>query len=141
VRTRARSGTRCRHADARRRRLSARGRPSLRHLRALLPVDTLKIDKSFVDGIAGDESDAAILESVVHLARHLGVEAVAEGVETAAHAERLRGFGCALAQGYHFARPMTPDAVRRMLDDQSAAARLSAARCDTLAPVTGSRRR
>ena len=91
------------------------GHASLRHLRQLLPVDTLKIDKSFVDGIMSDEEDSAIVEAVVRLAHSLGLEAVAEGVEDADQAERLTGMLCQAAQGYHFARPQPADEVARLL--------------------------
>ena len=92
------------------------GHASLRQLRALLPVDTLKIDKSFVDGITDDADDAAIVEGVVRLAHSLGLQAVAEGVETAEQVAMLRSFSCQIGQGYHFARPAEPDAIARMLD-------------------------
>jgi diguanylate cyclase (GGDEF)-like protein/PAS domain S-box-containing protein len=98
------------------------GHASLRHLRELLPVDTLKIDKSFVDGITSDADDAAIVEGVVRLAHSLGLEAVAEGVETADQLELLRSWSCQLGQGYHFARPVDPDGFARLLFEASAAA-------------------
>ena len=91
------------------------GHASLRHLRQLLPVDTLKIDKSFVDGVVDDPEDAAIVEAVVRLAAGLGLECVAEGVEHAAQADVLADIGCHAAQGFHFARPMAPDAVAGLL--------------------------
>jgi EAL domain-containing protein (putative c-di-GMP-specific phosphodiesterase class I) len=91
------------------------GHASLRQLRALLPVDTLKIDKSFVDGITEDADDAAIVEGVVRLAHSLGLHAVAEGVETAEQVAMLRAWSCQTGQGYHFARPGDPDDVARML--------------------------
>jgi diguanylate cyclase len=78
-------------------------------------VDTLKIDKSFVDGITGDAADAAIVHGVVRLADSLGMRAVAEGVETAEQAALLAGWGCSSAQGYHFARPMAPDDLVALL--------------------------
>ena len=92
------------------------GHASLRQLRALLPVDTLKIDKSFVDGITDEPDDAAIVEGVVRLAHSLGLQAVAEGVETAEQVAMLRSFSCQIGQGYHFAKPAEPDAIARMLD-------------------------
>ena len=95
------------------------GHASLRQLRALLPVDTLKIDKSFVDGIADDADDAAIVEGVVRLAHSLGLQAVAEGVETAEQVAMLRSWSCQTGQGYHFARPAEPDEIARMLDRPS----------------------
>jgi diguanylate cyclase (GGDEF)-like protein/PAS domain S-box-containing protein len=91
------------------------GHASLRQLRALLPVDTLKIDKSFVDGITKDADDAAIVEGVVRLAHSLGLQAVAEGVETAEQVAMLRGFSCQTGQGYHFARPAGADEIALML--------------------------
>ncbi|HEY3021441.1 MAG TPA: EAL domain-containing protein [Solirubrobacteraceae bacterium] len=91
------------------------GHASLRHLRQLLPVDTLKIDKSFVDGILSDEEDSAIVEAVVRLAHSLGLEAVAEGVEHPQQAERLSGMDCQAAQGYHFARPLPAGEIGRLL--------------------------
>jgi diguanylate cyclase len=91
------------------------GHASLRHLRQLLPVDILKIDKSFVDGVVEDSEDTAIVSAVVRLADGLGLECVAEGVEDAAQAEVLTGLGCTTAQGYHFARPMPAPALRELL--------------------------
>ncbi|HEU4657126.1 MAG TPA: EAL domain-containing protein [Capillimicrobium sp.] len=91
------------------------GHASLSHLRQLLPVDTLKIDKSFVDGIVEDAEDSAIVEGVVRLAHSLGLEVVAEGVETAAQAERLQTMACQSAQGFLFARPLAPDALGELL--------------------------
>jgi diguanylate cyclase (GGDEF)-like protein len=98
------------------------GHASLRQLRELLPVDTLKIDKSFVDGIATDADDAAIVEGVVRLAHSLGLQAVAEGVETAEQLAMLRAWSCQAGQGYHFARPADPDGIARLLADAQAAA-------------------
>ncbi|MEA2253452.1 MAG: hypothetical protein QOG70_3694 [Solirubrobacteraceae bacterium] len=91
------------------------GHASLRHLRALLPVDTLKIDKTFVDGIAHDVDDAAIVEGVVRLAHSLGLHAVAEGVETAEQAALLRAWRCQSGQGYHWARPVAPAEIAALL--------------------------
>jgi len=91
------------------------GHASLRQLRALLPVDTLKIDKSFVDGITKDADDAAIVEGVVRLAHSLGLQAVAEGVETAEQVAVLRAWSCQTGQGYHFARPAGPEEIAQML--------------------------
>jgi diguanylate cyclase (GGDEF)-like protein/PAS domain S-box-containing protein len=91
------------------------GHASLRHLRRLLPVDALKIDKSFVDGVVDDAADAAIVEAVVRLAGGLGLECVAEGVEDAAQADVLTAIGCHTAQGFLFARPMAPEGVAELL--------------------------
>jgi diguanylate cyclase (GGDEF)-like protein/PAS domain S-box-containing protein len=97
------------------------GHASLRRLRSLLPVDTLKIDKSFVDGIAEDADDAAIVEGVVRLAHSLGLHAVAEGVETAEQAAILDAWSCQTGQGYHFAKPCGPDEIARLLTAPEAA--------------------
>jgi diguanylate cyclase (GGDEF)-like protein/PAS domain S-box-containing protein len=91
------------------------GHASLRRLRSLLPVDTLKIDKSFVDGITDDADDAAIVEGVVRLAHSLGLHAVAEGVETAEQVAMLRAWSCQTGQGYHFARPCPPAEIAALL--------------------------
>src|SRR5215213_5012420 len=92
------------------------GHASLKQLKQLLPVDILKIDKSFVDGLTTDIEDRAIIEAVIILAGSLGLDTVAEGVEDAGQADALRDLHCQLAQGYHFSRPVTPDAISALLD-------------------------
>jgi diguanylate cyclase (GGDEF)-like protein/PAS domain S-box-containing protein len=84
------------------------GYSSLLYLRGF-PIDILKIDRSFVAGMEEGDADAAIVEGVLGLAHALGLEAVAEGVETPAQADRLRGLGCELGQGYLWSPPMAPD--------------------------------
>ena len=91
------------------------GYSSLGQLTALLPVDTLKIDKTFVDGVTVGGEDQAIVDAVLRLADALGLQAVAEGVETAEQAGALRELECGVAQGFHFARPVAPSAVTRLL--------------------------
>ncbi|MET0604579.1 MAG: EAL domain-containing protein [Baekduia sp.] len=88
------------------------GHASLRHLRQLLPVDIVKIDKSFVDDVVDDPADAAIVGAVVRLAAGLCLECVAEGVESAEQAAKLEALGCDVGQGYFFARPLTAEALR-----------------------------
>ena len=97
------------------------GYSSLMHLKQLLPVDVLKIDKSFVDGLVERPEDRAIVEAVVRLATALDVEAIAEGVESAGQADALRSLSCGFAQGFHFARPGDPADVRALLAAQLAA--------------------
>ncbi len=80
------------------------GFASLSHLRAL-PVDTLKIDRSFISHIAEENGDAAIVSAIVKLGGALGIKVVAEGIETEAQADVLRSFGCEFAQGYFFGMP------------------------------------
>jgi diguanylate cyclase (GGDEF)-like protein len=84
-------------------------------LRALqhFPVDVVKIDRSFVDPIERDPQEAAIVAAVISLSHALGLRTVAEGIETIAQVDRLRGLGCDLAQGFHFAKPGPPGDVRR----------------------------
>ncbi|MEY6433400.1 PAS domain S-box protein [Thioalkalicoccus limnaeus] len=84
------------------------GYSSLAYLRRL-PLQQLKIDKSFVDDILSDANCQAIAGAIVALGHSLDLEVVAEGVETAEQADYLRSADCDLAQGYHFARPMPPD--------------------------------
>ena len=81
------------------------GYSSLAYLKRL-PVQELKIDKSFVMGMAADDSDAKIVRSTIDLAHNLGLSVVAEGVETEAHLMALRALHCDEAQGYHISRPM-----------------------------------
>jgi diguanylate cyclase (GGDEF)-like protein/PAS domain S-box-containing protein len=75
------------------------------------PIDALKIDRSFVDGLGHDAEDDAIVTAVLSMGRALGLEVVAEGVETREQARHLQSLGCTLAQGFLFARPLTPEAV------------------------------
>jgi EAL domain-containing protein (putative c-di-GMP-specific phosphodiesterase class I) len=82
-----------------------------------LPIDVLKIDRSFVDGLGTEAGDTAITEAVVAMSRALSLEVVAEGVETAAQAEKLARLGCGCAQGFHFSRPVAADEITRMLAD------------------------
>ncbi len=81
------------------------GYSSLAYLK-LLPVDELKIDRSFVADMVTDPSSHALVASAVDLAHNLGLTVVAEGVEDAPTAGALRALGCDTAQGYHFARPV-----------------------------------
>ena len=85
------------------------GYSSLGYLKRL-PVDELKIDKSFVMGMATDEGDAQIVRSTIDLAHNLGLTVVAEGVETAAILVRLQSLSCDEAQGYYISKPMPIDA-------------------------------
>lgn len=85
------------------------GHTSLRYLRDI-PADELKIDKSFVMKMQMEKADRAVVEQAVSLGHAFGLEVVAEGVESEAVAEELAAMGCDYAQGYHFARPLAPDA-------------------------------
>ncbi len=86
------------------------GYSSLRYLRSL-NADTLKIDREFVQDLGRDEKTTAIVQFLMNLSLRLDVEVIAEGVEAAEQAEILRDLGCAMAQGYHFARPVPADTL------------------------------
>lgn len=80
-----------------------------------LPITTLKIDKSFIDNITHDRTNAAITQTIVWLARNCGLEVVAEGVETEEQAEHLAALDVEIGQGYLFGRPMTERGFLRWL--------------------------
>ncbi len=88
-----------------------------------LPIDVVKIDQTFVAGLTTDDAAVAIVRSVLGLARDLGIEVVAEGVETTEQAQLLRGLGCRRAQGYLFGRAVPIDELARSLGAQHADAR------------------
>jgi diguanylate cyclase (GGDEF)-like protein/PAS domain S-box-containing protein len=90
------------------------GYATLDHLRRF-PVDTVKIDRSFVRHMTASAGDREIVSSTIHLARRLGLTTVAEGVETPAQAALLDEMGCDQLQGYLLGRPMTLDALRAHL--------------------------
>ena len=92
------------------------GFSSLSHLKRL-PVDEIKIDRSFVSSMLQDPDDAAIVRSVVELARNLGLSCVAEGVEDEPTYEALRLLGCDIAQGYLLAAPMPVADLPRWIDE------------------------
>jgi EAL domain-containing protein (putative c-di-GMP-specific phosphodiesterase class I) len=81
------------------------GYSSLAYLKRF-PVDMLKVDKSFVDGLGENLEDTAIVKAVINLAHALGLRTVAEGVETTGQLDQLRALGCELGQGYYFSRPL-----------------------------------
>jgi diguanylate cyclase (GGDEF)-like protein/PAS domain S-box-containing protein len=83
----------------------------LRHF----PVDMIKVDRSFIQGVEEETKDAAITANLVTLAHALGVVAIAEGIESGGQLAALRNLGCDLAQGFLFARPLPADEVRALL--------------------------
>ena len=85
------------------------GYSSMAYLK-LLPVDELKIDRSFVSNIATDPTNAMLVQSTIDLGHNLGLSVTAEGVEDAETLAVLRALSCDVAQGYYFARPLTPEA-------------------------------
>jgi EAL domain-containing protein (putative c-di-GMP-specific phosphodiesterase class I) len=80
-----------------------------------LPIDVLKIDRSFVSEMMVNKDKRAIVRTVLSLARALGMKTTAEGIESSEISEVLRRLGCSVGQGYYFARPMTSDAAYAFL--------------------------
>jgi sensor c-di-GMP phosphodiesterase-like protein len=80
-----------------------------------VPVDVIKIDKSFVDRLGPDDVGTGIVEGILHIAKRLGIRVVAEGIETLAQADLLLERGCLLGQGYLYAKAMPPDEIAVLL--------------------------
>ena len=79
------------------------------------PLDTLKIDRSFIQGMNQSQKRLRIVESTINLAHTLGMNVVAEGIETQEQLETLRRFGCESGQGYLFSRPVCPAKIDGLL--------------------------
>ncbi|MFZ0172590.1 MAG: EAL domain-containing protein [Acidimicrobiales bacterium] len=90
------------------------GYSSLSHLRHF-PVDTIKVDKSFVDGVCGVTEEATLTRAVLAIGEEFCLQVVAEGVETEDQDNELRRLGCRYGQGYLYARPMGPEAIDDLL--------------------------
>lgn len=97
------------------------GYSSLSYLKRL-PVDILKIDQSFVRDITVDPGDAAIVDTIIAMTRHLGLAVIAEGVEKVEELDFLAAKGCASYQGFYFHRPMSFEALQALLSEQGAQA-------------------
>ncbi|MBI2509344.1 MAG: EAL domain-containing protein [Betaproteobacteria bacterium] len=82
---------------------------------ARFPLDMVKIDRSFINGMAGGAQDMAIVTTIIALAHSLNLRAVAEGVETGEQAQLLKLLKCDEAQGYLFSKPLPPDQVEPLL--------------------------
>jgi diguanylate cyclase (GGDEF)-like protein len=80
-----------------------------------LPIDSLKIDRLYVNGLGSDTEDTAIVHATVAFAKALGLNVIAEGIESDEQLTRLKELGCELGQGYHFARPLPSDEAARFL--------------------------
>jgi EAL domain-containing protein (putative c-di-GMP-specific phosphodiesterase class I) len=91
------------------------GYSSLAYLKRF-PVDVLKIDRAFVSGLDHGDHDSAIVQTVVSLARALGLRTTAEGIEEHSQWARLEELGCDQGQGFVFSRPLRPEAVPTFLD-------------------------
>ncbi len=77
------------------------------------PLDTLKIDRSFMGRLDRDTEDTAIIRAIITLAHSLGLQVTGEGVETAAQLDRLSTLGCNFVQGYYFSRPLPTPAIEQ----------------------------
>ncbi|RKZ98548.1 MAG: hypothetical protein DRQ43_01330 [Gammaproteobacteria bacterium] len=93
------------------------GYSSLSHLKHL-PVNTLKIDRSFIADVLQNEEDKSIVKSILALAKNLGLKTVAEGVETKEQLDFLKEHGCELVQGYYFAKPLSIEDIEAFVEKQ-----------------------
>lgn len=93
------------------------GQSSLSHLRSF-PIQTIKIDREFIDGIHSDTNDANLVSAIISLGHDLKMQVIAEGVETRQQLDFLEQRGCHLIQGFFFAGPMKADAYLRFLEKQ-----------------------
>ena len=96
------------------------GYSSLNYIRRL-PIDVLKIDRAFIADIGESAEVAALTETILGLARIIGVTVVAEGIETEAQLAEVTRLGCDLGQGYLFLRPVDADEIERVVVEQVAA--------------------
>ncbi|MDP9260153.1 MAG: bifunctional diguanylate cyclase/phosphodiesterase, partial [Actinomycetota bacterium] len=81
------------------------------------PIDTLKIDRSLIADMERDTHGPAIVDAALTMARGLGLQVVAEGIETSIHVSALRALGCKLGQGYYYSRPLPPEELSLLLGD------------------------
>jgi EAL domain-containing protein (putative c-di-GMP-specific phosphodiesterase class I) len=95
------------------------GNSSLGYLKRL-PINVLKIDKSFVIQMQASDDDAVIVRSTIDLGHNLGLKVIAEGVETIATWGQLRKLGCDVAQGYYLSRPVPPAEIPRLISGEHA---------------------
>jgi len=95
------------------------GYSSLSYLHRL-PIDTLKVDRSFIQRVDSDGEQLAIVRTIITLAWNLGMEVVAEGVETPKQLSQLRALRCEYAQGYLFSQPLNVEAIEALLSQESA---------------------
>jgi EAL domain-containing protein (putative c-di-GMP-specific phosphodiesterase class I) len=94
------------------------GFSSLSYLKKL-PIDTLKIDKSFIDTVLTDSATRIITESIINMVKTLGFESVAEGVEEENQYDYLQVIGCDIIQGYYFGKPLPVEGIEKILDSLS----------------------
>ncbi len=100
------------------------GFSSLSYLKKL-PIDTLKIDKSFIDTVMTDSATRVITEAIINMVKSLGFESIAEGVEEEQQYNYLHAIGCDVIQGYLFGKPLSPEELETVLSESPVAARIS----------------
>lgn len=100
------------------------GFSSLSYLKKL-PIDTLKIDKSFIDTVMTDSATRVITEAIINMVKSLGFESIAEGVEEEQQYNYLHAIGCDVIQGYLFGKPLSPEELETVLSESPAAAKIS----------------
>lgn len=91
------------------------GYSSLSYLKGL-PIDTLKIDKTFIDTVITDENTRIITESIIYMVKKLGLETIAEGVETQEQFDYLNAINCDNIQGYYLGKPMPPEGIEELIE-------------------------
>ena len=93
------------------------GYSSLTYLKRL-PIDILKIDKLFIDELAWNSNDVVIIRAILAIAKQLGIQVIAEGVESRLQVAILQDLGCTMIQGFYFSRPTNAEEVTRLLYDK-----------------------
>ncbi len=93
------------------------GYASLRYLQQL-PIDIIKIDRSFINHITDNPNDLAIVKTIMSMAENLNIEVIAEGVETAEQLEKLKQLGCLFYQGFYFSEPVSKEKLAEMIQQQ-----------------------
>lgn len=96
------------------------GAAGLSHLRQL-PYDVVKIDKSYIDQVGADPTGERLVVQIIELAQGMDAVSVAEGIETGEQLQALKAMGCDIGQGFHLARPMTPDDLERWMAERGGA--------------------
>jgi EAL domain-containing protein (putative c-di-GMP-specific phosphodiesterase class I) len=112
------------------------GFSSLYNIRTF-PLDTLKIDRSFVDGMGRERESAAIVHSIIHLGRALGLEVIAAGVENETQLQALRLAGCSHVQGYYLSRPLVAEDAAVLAEGGSVIDPQAPCESNAQAPSTG----
>lgn len=92
------------------------GFSSLNYLN-ILHLETIKIERSFLRRAMDSQRGASVLQAIIQLGQSLDIQMIAEGVESQQDVDKLLGWGCRLMQGYHFSRPLPPDALAEWLTD------------------------